>query len=42
MGAIVGGWLAQFTDVGGMTGLFAFSSMLRLVALLPLVWLQEP
>lgn len=42
MGALVGGWLAQFADVGGMTGLFALSSILRLVALLPLVWLQEP
>ncbi len=42
MGALVGGWLAQFTHVGSMTGLFALSSVLRLVALLPLVWLQEP
>lgn len=42
MGALVGGWLAQLTDIGGMTGLFALSSILRLVALLPLVWLQEP
>ncbi|MBD2465660.1 MFS transporter [Oscillatoria sp. FACHB-1407] len=41
-GALVGGWLAQLTDVGGMTGVFALSSVLRLVALLPLVWLQEP
>lgn len=42
MGALVGGWLAQRTETGGMTGLFALSSLLRLVALLPLVWLQEP
>jgi MFS family permease len=42
LGAVIGGWLAQFTDAGGMTGLFALSSVLRLVALLPLVWLQEP
>lgn len=42
MGALVGGWLAQFAEVGGMTGLFAFSSVLRLAALLPLIWLQEP
>lgn len=42
MGALVGGWFAQFADVGGMTGLFIFSSVLRLVALLPLIWLQEP
>ncbi|MBD1847002.1 MFS transporter [Cyanobacteria bacterium FACHB-63] len=42
MGALVGGWFAQFADVGGMTGLFVFSSVLRLLALLPLIWLQEP
>lgn len=42
MGALVGGWLAQLTDTGGMMGLFALSSMLRLVALLPLVWAKEP
>jgi MFS family permease len=42
LGALVGGWLAQFADAGGMTGLFALSSILRLVGLLPLVWLQEP
>lgn len=41
-GAMAGGWLAQLTEVGGMTGVFAISSVLRLVALLPLVWLQEP
>lgn len=42
IGAVVGGWLAQLTDTGGMMGVFAFSSVLRLVALLPLVWVQEP
>ncbi|MBD1821888.1 MFS transporter [Cyanobacteria bacterium FACHB-DQ100] len=42
MGALVGGWFAQFADVGGMTGLFVFSSVLRLLALLPLIWLREP
>jgi MFS family permease len=42
VGALAGGWLAQLTETGGMTGLFALSSLLRLVALLPLVWLQEP
>lgn len=42
MGALAGGWLAQLADVGGMTGLFALSCILRLVALLPLVWMQEP
>lgn len=42
MGALVGGWLAQLTDADGMTRLFALSSVLQLVALVPLVWLQEP
>jgi MFS family permease len=42
MGALVGGCLAQFAEAGGMVGLFAISSVLRLVALLPLIWLQEP
>lgn len=42
LGALLGGWLAQLSDTGGIGGLFALSSILRLVALLPLVWLQEP
>ncbi|WP_206602807.1 MFS transporter [Leptolyngbya ohadii] len=42
MGALTGGWLAQSTDAGNITGVFALSSILRLGALLPLVWLQEP
>jgi len=42
MGALVGGWLAQFAEAGGITGVFALSTVLRLIALLPLVCLQEP
>lgn len=42
MGAMAGGWLAQQPDFGGITGLFMVSSLLRLVALLPLLWLNEP
>jgi MFS family permease len=42
MGALTGGWLAQSSNTGTITGLFALSSVLRLVALLPLIWLQEP
>lgn len=42
LGALLGGWLAQRVDTGGITGLFALSSFLRLLALLPLVWVQEP
>lgn len=42
MGALAGGWLAQSLTAGNMTALFALSSILRLIALLPLFWLQEP
>jgi MFS family permease len=42
MGALVGGWLAEFADTGDMAGLFVLSSVLRLVALLPLAVLREP
>lgn len=42
MGALVGGWLAQLTEANGLIELFVISSALRLVALLPLIWLQEP
>jgi len=42
MGALAGGWLAQFADAGGIKGVFALSTILRLIALLPLVCLQEP
>jgi MFS family permease len=42
LGALMGGWLAQLVDTGGILGLFALSSVLRLIALLPLVWIQEP
>ncbi|GAC1466648.1 MAG: MFS transporter [Chamaesiphon sp.] len=41
LGATTGGFLAQFADYGGLPGLFAFSATLRLVALLPLVFVQE-
>lgn len=41
LGTTVGGFLTQFTSYGGILGLFAFSSVLRLVALLPLVFVHE-
>jgi len=41
VGTLVGGSLAQFTDCGGLPGMFALSSVLRLVALLPLIWVHE-
>lgn len=41
LGATAGGLLAQWTDYGGLTQLFALSSVLRLLALLPLVLVKE-
>lgn len=41
-GAIAGGWLAEPMEAGNITELFALSSGLRLMALLPLFWIQEP
>ena len=41
IGTTAGGALAQFVDVGGLPGLFALSAALRLVALLPLLFVQE-
>ncbi len=41
LGTTAGGFLAQFTSTGGLPGLFALSTVLRLVALLPLVFVRE-
>ena len=41
LGTTVGGYLAQFADYGGIPGLFALSSVVRLIALLPLVSVHE-
>ncbi|MBD1909937.1 MULTISPECIES: MFS transporter [unclassified Leptolyngbya] len=41
-GVTVGGWFAEFTSIGSIPALFALSSGLRLIALLPLLWVQEP
>ncbi|MDX2215814.1 MAG: MFS transporter [Oculatellaceae cyanobacterium bins.114] len=41
LGTTVGGYLAQFADYGGLPGLFALSSVLRLITLLPLVFVHE-
>lgn len=40
-GTIAGGFLASVDSIGGILGLFALSSVLRLIALLPLVFVQE-
>lgn len=42
LGSTVGGFLAQLDIIGGLPGLFALSTTVRLVALLPLVFVQEP
>lgn len=42
LGSIVGGFLAQLDLMGGLPGLFALSAALRLIALLPLVFVREP
>lgn len=40
-GTTVGGFLAQFTDSGGLPSLFVLSTILRLVAIFPLLFVQE-
>jgi MFS family permease len=42
LGTTAGGFLAQLTHFGGLPGLFALSAVVRLVALLPLVFVKEP
>lgn len=41
LGTTAGGFLAEFADIGGLAGLFALSAVLRLIALLPLVFVRE-
>lgn len=41
IGTTAGGLLTQFADYGGLPGLFALSSVVRLVALLPLIFVHE-
>lgn len=42
LGALAGGWFAHLATSGSMTELFTISGVLRFVALLPLIWVQEP
>ncbi len=42
LGATAGGFLAGLDIIGGLRGLFALSAVLRLIALLPLVFVLEP
>lgn len=41
LGTTAGGFLAQLPSIGGLAGLFALSTVLRLLALLPLVFVRE-
>ncbi|MBD2090744.1 MFS transporter [Microcoleus sp. FACHB-1515] len=41
IGTTTGGLLTQFANYGGLPGLFALSSVVRLVALLPLIFVHE-
>ncbi|MBN3897517.1 MAG: MFS transporter [Nostoc sp. NOS(2021)] len=42
LGATIGSFIVQFSQSGGLLGLFALSSLFRLAALVPLMFLQEP
>ena len=42
LGATAGGFFAGLDIIGGLPGLFALSAILRLIALLPLVFVAEP
>jgi MFS family permease len=41
LGTTTGGFLAQLPSIGGLAGLFVISTVLRLLALLPLVFVRE-
>ncbi|MEH2364014.1 MFS transporter [Nostoc sp.] len=42
LGATIGSFIVEFSQSGGLLGLFALSSLFRLVALVPLMFLKEP
>ena len=42
LGATIGSFIVQFAQFGGLLGLFAFSSLFRLLALVPLIFVKEP
>ncbi|MEB3180211.1 MAG: hypothetical protein VKL59_14420 [Nostocaceae cyanobacterium] len=42
VGTTVGGFLANSNYIGGLSGLFTISVAMRLLALLPLVFVREP
>lgn len=42
LGTTAGGFLAEVNYFGGLPGLFALSAVMRLIAILPLVFVREP
>ncbi|MTJ06537.1 MFS transporter [Anabaena sp. UHCC 0204] len=42
LGTTIGGFIAQTPGFGGLLGLFAISSICRLVGLIPLIFVKEP
>ncbi|MEH2208848.1 MAG: MFS transporter [Nostoc sp.] len=42
LGTTIGSFIAQFAQSGGLLSLFVLSAIFRLVALVPLIFLQEP
>ena len=42
LGTTAGSFLAQLNYIGGLPGLFALSAVVRLIALLPLIFVKEP
>lgn len=42
LGTTAGGFLAQLANYGGLPGLFALSTIVRFIALIPLLWVHEP
>ncbi|MDZ8055572.1 MAG: MFS transporter [Aulosira sp. ZfuVER01] len=42
LGTTIGSFIAQFAEQGGLLGLFALSSVCRLVAIVPLIFVKEP
>jgi Na+/melibiose symporter-like transporter len=42
LGATIGGFIGQNQAFGGLLGLFALSSLCRLIGLIPLIFVQEP
>jgi hypothetical protein len=42
LGTTIGGFVAQSPEFGGLLGLFAISSICRLLGLIPLIFVKEP